>query len=75
MANPEIRFPDDLVRRMQKHRTIQWDSFLHQAVRRKLDEIEVLEAIATKSKLTEEQAEELGHLVKAGQRRRLHKAG
>jgi hypothetical protein len=44
-------------------------------VERKLEQMEVLEKLLGKSELTEEEAERIGHSIKAGQRRRFQQAG
>ena len=66
--------PDALVLRMLEHRDVQWDQYLRNAVERKLDEINLLDRLVKVSRLTESDAEEFGHKIKAGQRRRHEEA-
>ena len=75
MADPSIKLPEELIQRMRAHPDVKWDSYIKTAVERKLEQMEVLEKLLEKSQLTEEEAERIGHSIKAGQRRRFHPAG
>lgn len=70
MTGKSLDLPTDLVRRMQERRDVAWDAVIIGADERKLDEVDTLDRIFSTSRLTEEDAEEIGHRIKAGQRRR-----
>lgn len=74
MVNLTLSLPDQLYERMQQHRELKWSEIARQAFQKKLIEIEIMEKILKKSKLTEEDAEKIGHKVKAEIRKRFAQA-
>ncbi len=71
MANITLSIPEELHRKMRKHTEFKWSEIARQAFERKLGEIELMEKLLGKSKLTEEEAERIGHGIKAKIRERL----
>lgn len=51
---------------MSAHEEVHWSAVIRQAVREHLRKLEIADAIASKSELTEEDVEELEALVKEG---------
>jgi hypothetical protein len=70
MANITLSVPEDLHRRMRQHTELKWSDVARQAFERKLKEIELAEKLLSKSRLTEEDAERIGHLMKKRMRKR-----
>jgi rhamnose utilization protein RhaD (predicted bifunctional aldolase and dehydrogenase) len=55
---------------MRQHTELKWSDVARQAFERKLKEIELAEKLLSKSRLTEEDAERIGHLMKKRMRKR-----
>lgn len=66
MPNITVSVPDDLKEQMSAHEEVNWSAVIRQAVREYLRKLEIADAIAAKSELTEEDIEELDRLVKDG---------
>lgn len=70
MANLTLRLSDDLKARLERHKEINWSEVARRAMTTYLDKLELADALASKSQLTEEDAEEIGEKIKAGIARR-----
>lgn len=70
MANMTLAVPEELHKRMKQHTELKWSDVARQAFSQKLEEVEFMEKVLKKSKLTEEDAEQIGHKIKAGIRKR-----
>jgi len=70
MGNITLSIPEELHRKMRKHTELKWSDIARQAFEKKLREIELAERLLAKSELTEEDAERIGHEVKANIRKR-----
>ena len=66
MANMTLAVPEDLSRIMEKHKDIKWTEVARQAIREKARKLELMDKLLAKSKLTEQDAEEIGHKIKHG---------
>src|SRR3989344_8825397 len=66
MATMTIRLPDGLKKKLQKTHFINWGSVAQEAIEARLKKIELIESIASKSKLTKKDAEAIGEKVKEG---------
>lgn len=66
MANMTIRVPEDLKRRMDRHREINWSEVARKSFQEYINKLELAEEIASKSELTPEDAEELSRKIKHG---------
>jgi len=64
MVNITLAVPRELKEIMDKHPEMNWSEIARQAFREKASQIELLDAIAAKSKLTEKDALELGREIK-----------
>lgn len=64
MTNMTIRVPDDLKNAIDEHPEINWSEVARQSMWEYIRKIEVADEIASRSELTEEEAEELGEKVK-----------
>ncbi|MEM3381182.1 MAG: hypothetical protein QXI59_01900 [Candidatus Bathyarchaeia archaeon] len=75
MGNITLSIPEELHKKMRKHAELKWSDKARQAFERKLMEIELAEKLLGKSKLTEKNAERIGHAVKAKIRKRFSRRG
>ncbi len=64
MVNMTLAVPDDLYRIMRKHREIKWSEIARQAIWDYARKLELMDSILSKSKLTEEDALEIGKKIK-----------
>ena len=71
MVNMTLSIPEELRKKMRQHTEFKWSDIARQAFEKKLREIELADKLLSKSKLTEEDAERIGHAIKAKIRKRL----
>jgi len=65
MVNVTLSIPEDLHRFIKKHKEVKWSEIARSAMIRYAGRLELMDKLASKSKLTEEEAFELGEAVKA----------
>ena len=70
MANMTLSVPEELHKKLKQHTELKWSDIARQAFEKKLREIELTEKILSKSELTEEEAEMIGHKLKGKIRKR-----
>ncbi len=70
MANMTLSVSDDLQKKMKQHTEIKWSDIARQAFETKLGQLEFMEKVLAKSKLTEDDAEKIGHKIKGEIRKR-----
>ncbi|MCJ7506215.1 hypothetical protein MUP05_07095 [Candidatus Bathyarchaeota archaeon] len=70
MGNITLSIPEQLHEKMRRHTELKWSDIARQAFEKKLREIELMEGLLSKSELTEEDAERIGHAIKAKARKR-----
>lgn len=73
MANITLSVPEEMLEKMKRHTELKWSDIARQAFEKKLKEIELMEKLLSKSELTEEDAERIGHEIKARMRKRFSK--
>ncbi|MCZ7373245.1 MAG: hypothetical protein O8C60_06265 [Candidatus Methanoperedens sp.] len=73
MAEVTVHLPQDLGIVMRRHASINWSGIAEEAIRKTAAELELLDAIASESKLTEEDAIVLGRKVKKGMWEKVYK--
>ncbi len=66
----KVKVPKDLAGLLKKHKEIDFGRVARNAIIRRALEAEMAEGIASKSKMTEADAEEIGGLVKEGLRKK-----
>ena len=71
MTNITLMLPDDLHKKMKKHSEIRWSEVVRQAIQKKIDDLELLNKITSKSKLTSRDALEISKKIDANVARRL----
>lgn len=70
MTNMTLSIPEELHTKLVQHPELRWSEVARQALEKKIKEIELIEKIVAKSKFTEEDAERIGHKLKAEMRKR-----
>mgnify|MGYP001575363830 CR=1 FL=1 len=68
-----LSIPEDLHKKMKKHREIKWSEIARVAIEQRVNDLEIMNQIASKSKLTKKDVEEIGKKIKLGIAKR-HKA-
>lgn len=63
MANLTLFVPDELKKRMEKHSEIRWSAAVRNIIKEKLEDLEEVEELAKKSRLTEEDARVFAEMV------------
>ena len=66
MTNMTLAVPEDLHAIMRKYDTIKWSEIARQALWNQARKLELMDKLLAKSKLTEEDAERIGHKIKHG---------
>jgi hypothetical protein len=66
MANVTLSIPDEIYRIMKKHREMRWSEIARQAIIQKVRKLELMDKIASKSKLTMKDIEEINQKIKKG---------
>jgi hypothetical protein len=73
MSDVTVRIPEDLGNVMRRHASIDWSWIAQDAIRKAAAELELFDAIASESMLTEEDAIVLGRKVKKGMWEKVYK--
>jgi hypothetical protein len=73
MSEVTVQIPDDLGIIMRRHASINWSNIASEAIRKTAAELELFDAIASESRLTEEDALVLGKKVKKGMWEKVYK--
>ena len=63
-VNITLAVPKDLHEEMKKHEEIRWSAVIKGILRKKINDLELLNKLTRKSKLTEKDVEELSELIK-----------
>jgi len=64
MANMTLSIPEELHKKMKKLSEIRWSEVARQAIKQRVDDLEVMEKISSKSKLTKKDVEEISKKIK-----------
>ena len=70
MPNMTLSIPDELHNLVKQHTEIKWSEIARRAMWAQANELQVMDKLASKSKLTEKDISELDHKIKAGLLRR-----
>jgi len=73
MPTITLSVPSDLKQEMDKSKFINWSEVAREAIRERVAQLAVLNAIAVKSKLTEKDALEIGRKIKKSMHERFKK--
>jgi len=73
MPNMTLSIPEELHEKMKRHTELKWSDIARQAFEKKLEEIELMERLLRKSKITEQDAERIAHAIKSKVRKRFNR--
>jgi hypothetical protein len=65
MVNITLSIPEELHKTLKKHSEIKWSEIARRAMWTEARKLEIMDQILSKSKLTEENAEEIGEKIKS----------
>ena len=71
MPSITVNVDDDLKERMEEHPEINWSEVTRQAIRQKIEALEVLDEITSESDLTESDVEEIAEKIDESGRERV----
>ncbi len=63
MANMTLSVPTELHKKMKQFSEVRWSEVARKAIQKRVEDLETLERIASKSKLTEKDAKELADKI------------
>ncbi len=66
MPKLSVRVPEDLKKEMEEHKEINWSEVARRAFNEQLRKVELADELTSGSKLTEEEAVEIGEKIKKG---------
>lgn len=70
MTNMTLAIPEELMAIMKKHRELRWSEIAREALWDKAKELELMDKLTAKSKLTEKDAIEIGRKINEAVARR-----
>ena len=71
MANITLMVPNELQKKMKKHSEIRWSEVIRKAIQKKLEDLELLDILTSKSTLTSQDVKEISKNVDSHVARRL----
>ena len=72
MVNMTLSIPEELVKRMKIFSEIKWSEIARRAIEERVNDLETLNKIASKSKLTEQDVEKISKSIKASATKKLY---
>jgi len=66
MTNMTLSIPSELHKKMKKMSDIRWSEIARQAIEQRINDLETIEKIVSKSKLTKKDADEIAKKIKKG---------
>ena len=64
MVNMTLSIPEELHKKMKKHKEIRWSEIARAAIEQRMDDLEVMDKIASKSRLTKKDVDEISKKIK-----------
>ena len=64
MANITLAIPDELHEKMKKMKEIRWSEIARRAIEQRINDLEALNKLASKSKITDKDIEEISKKIK-----------
>jgi predicted CopG family antitoxin len=64
MVNITLSIPEELHKKMKKMNDVRWSEIARRAIEQRIDDLEVMNKIASKSRLTKKDAEEISKKIK-----------
>ncbi|MBU0958134.1 MAG: hypothetical protein KKF56_04985 [Nanoarchaeota archaeon] len=72
MTNMTLSIPEELIKKMRNFSEIKWSEVARKAIEQRVNDLEVMNKIASKSKLTKKDVEEIGKKIKRGVAKRFY---
>ena len=63
MPNVTLAIPEALHEKMKKHSEIRWSEVVRETISEKIEDMEMMEKLVSKSKLTKNDVEEIAHKI------------
>lgn len=63
MPNVTLSIPEGLHTKMKKHSEIRWSEVVRKTISEKIEALELMDKIASKSKLTQKDVDEIAHKI------------
>lgn len=63
MGNITLMLPDELKKKMKHHSEIRWSEVIRKAIQKKIEDLELLDKLTKKSKLTFKDVDEISHKI------------
>jgi len=70
MVNMTLSIPKELHQKMKKMPEIRWSEVARGAIQQRIEDLELMDRLASKSKLTKKDVEKIGNKIKIGIARR-----
>lgn len=67
-----LSIPDELHKKMQKFSELRWSEIARRAIQQRVDDLEAMEKIASKSKLTQKDVNEISKKIKSSAAKRFY---
>ncbi len=72
MPSITVNVDDDLKERMEKHPEINWSEVTRQAIQEKIETLEVMDQLTSKSELTESDVQDIADKINESGRKRVN---
>ena len=63
MPNVTLAIPEELHEKMKKHSEIRWSEVVRKTITEKIEDMEMMEKLISKSKLTKNDVKEIAHKI------------
>ena len=73
MGNITLSLPDELQNRMRRHSEIRWSEVIRRTIQKKVEDLELLDKITSKSKLSMKDIDKISHKINKEVFRELNK--
>ena len=70
-----LAIPEELFRKMREFREIRWSEIARQAIEKRVENLEIMNRIASKSKLREKDVLEIGKRIKSSAAKKFNESG
>lgn len=71
MGNITLSLPEELQEKMKKHSEIRWSEVIRKTIQKRIEDLELLDSLTAKSKLTKEDALEISKKIDASVAKKL----
>ena len=63
MTNLTLAIPEELHEKMRKHSEIRWSEVVRRTISEKIEDLELMDKLTSKSRLTQKDVDELSHKI------------